>query len=174
MADISPVLLNKDRITAKRRTIIRGAQTEPGADSFIRQFADFQTAHPEFVVHSTLGVVTAIVMQTQYMASNLVNDQLNDQAVNGIVTDAAHRYWQDTKALLLISSVYSFTLNCWVPALISYANGALENHYHLHFLALFISIHEECQERGLDTDDAYFANVSVLIDTCRLSPLDTY
>lgn len=161
VAEISPVLLNQDRIKAERRTIIRRAPNETGADTFIRQFADFQNEHPGFVVHSTVGLITTIVMQTRYMASNLVNDQLNDQAVNGIVTDAAHGYWNDPKALLLISSVYSFALNCWVPALISYANGASEGHYHLHFLALFLSIHEECQRREIEVDDSHFANVSL-------------
>ncbi|KZP22592.1 hypothetical protein FIBSPDRAFT_663248, partial [Athelia psychrophila] len=159
VAEISPVLLNQDRIKAERRTIIRRAPTELGADSFIRQFAEFQNGHPGFVVHSTIGLVTVIVMQTRYMASNLVSDQLNDQAVNGIVTDAAHGYWQDPKALLLISSVYGFALNCWVPGLVSYTNGASENHYRLHFLALFLSIHEECQRRETVAGDSYLANV---------------
>lgn len=159
VAEISPVFLNKDRIKANRRKIIQHAQVDIGADNFIRQFSEFQGAHPGFVVHSTIGLVTVIVMQTRFMASNLVNDQLNNQAVNGIVSDAAHGYWIDSKSLLIISSVYGFTLHCWIPALISYSNGASEDHYRLHFLALFLSIHEECERRGIETLDSYFSMV---------------
>ncbi|KZP09684.1 hypothetical protein FIBSPDRAFT_900290 [Athelia psychrophila] len=86
VTEISPILLNQDHIKA---------------ECFIRQFAEFQSGHPGFVVHSMIGLVTVIVMQTQYIVSNL--------AVNGIATDAANGYWQDHKVLLLISSVYGFT-----------------------------------------------------------------
>jgi hypothetical protein len=44
-------------------------------------------------------------MQTRYMASKLLKDRIDSDAVNGIVSDAAHGYWLDPTTLLIISSV---------------------------------------------------------------------
>lgn len=161
VAHISPVFMNAHHIKHERDRILRGGTGEPGGDGFVEQFAEFQSTYPEFVCFSLFGEITAIIMQTRYMASNLTKDRISTNAVNGIVSDAVHGYWQNPKVVLIISLVYSFDLHCWVPSLVTYSNGASVYHYRLHFLALFLSIAEECSIREVQVQDSHFANVSL-------------
>lgn len=79
-------------------------------------------------------------MQSKFMASQMVKDMPLNEPVNGLVSDAAHSFWADRNALLIITSVCSLILRCWILALMTYSNGASAEHYKLHFLALFWSL----------------------------------
>ncbi|KAJ7788056.1 hypothetical protein B0H14DRAFT_3504688 [Mycena olivaceomarginata] len=117
VSKISPLLVNADRIKYQRR----------------KEFAKLQQSHPNFFRSSQFGQVSVIVMQTPFMASRLVKSVAVDtEAVNGIVSDAAHGFWADQNSILIISSTYEPThLRCWVPGLISYSNGATTEHYRI-------------------------------------------
>lgn len=161
---ISSLLLNKDRIKYEHRKITQtvSAATGGGGDRFLSAFALFCQNHPGFVIQSIIGDVTVISVQTAVLRSELVKDSPllgADENVNGIVSDAAHGFWQDRNALLIISSTFSPRLRCWVPGIFSYANGATTEHYRLHFLALFQGIAHEARERGISVSDSLFANV---------------
>lgn len=160
VAEISPVLLNADRVKFERRQVrnANGAGGH-GGDDFVAKFAAFEEEHPGFVIFSRFGPVTVIVMQTRYMVSKLLKDRIDGEAVNGIVSDAAHGYWLDPTDLLILSSVYGSDLHCWIPGIMTYTNGASEEHYRYHFLALFESIAMECERRGVSVADDHFANV---------------
>lgn len=163
-AAISPILLNADRVKSERRKVQElGGGAGAGGDDFIAKFAKLERDYPGFIKFSQFGLVTVIVMQTCYMASKLIKDQVENDAVNGIVSDGAHGYFLDPKAQLLISSVYGVDLHCWVPALMTYLNGASEEHYYFHFLVLFQSMAEECERRGVPVTDDMFANVGFFI-----------
>jgi hypothetical protein len=94
------------------------------------------------------------------MRSQLVKDDILDGPVNGMVSDAAHGWWKNRKALLMISSTYCPVLHCWVPGVVSYTNGASRNHFAAHFLALLQSIALEAERRGISVTDDLFKNVS--------------
>ena len=113
VADISPVYLNIDRVANDRRKLKKG--TAITADNFIQEFAQFTAAHPEFVVHEQLGEITVICMQSTFMMNQAIQDHRLDEPVNGIVSDAAHGWWRNRTSLLIISSIYSSVLRCWVP-----------------------------------------------------------
>jgi hypothetical protein len=98
-------------------------------------------------------------MQTAWMALQLVQDTVLNEAVNGIITDAAHGYWRMNNWLLIISSVYSRFLCSWTPVLFTVANGGTIEHYRIHFLALFKSLAEECENRGQPVTDNLFGIV---------------
>ncbi|KAJ6623169.1 hypothetical protein B0H10DRAFT_2011520, partial [Mycena sp. CBHHK59/15] len=112
VADISPVLMNTDRIKHERKQVL-GKKNGKGADGVLADFAAFEKAHPGFIRQSTIGVVSVITMQTPFMAAQL------NEAVNGIVSDATYSFFLALNAMLFISSVYS--------------------HYRLHFLQLILS-----------------------------------
>ncbi|KAG2133699.1 hypothetical protein DEU56DRAFT_888775 [Suillus clintonianus] len=154
VATISTVLLNQDRVKAELQAL-RGKSTR----NFVDDFAEFQRNHPGYVLYSQFEVVTVVVVQTQFMVSQLVTDFIEAEAVNGIVSDAAHGFWHSPKDLLIISSTYSPLLACWVPGLMTYANGGSAEHYRLHFLILFNSMADECEKYGHEVNDELFGNV---------------
>ncbi|KAG1887199.1 hypothetical protein F4604DRAFT_1720731, partial [Suillus subluteus] len=96
VATISTVLLNQDCVKAELQAL-RGKST--------RNFRN----HPGYVLYSQFKAVTVVVVQTQFMVSQLVTDFIEAEAVNGI-------------HLLIISSTYSALLACWVPGLMTYAS----------------------------------------------------
>ena len=158
VADISDVLLNVDRVSKERLKVKHGAG-ESG-DNFLENFAKFEDEHPDFIILSRLGKYTVISTQTAFMRSQLVKDDVVDGPVNGMVSDAAHGWWKDRKALLMISSTYCPVLHCWVPGVVSYTNGASRNHFAAHFLAVLQSIALEAEMRGIYVTDDLFKNVS--------------
>jgi hypothetical protein len=100
-------------------------------------------------------------MQTPFMASKLIKSSIDVEAVNGIVSDAAHGVWQESNSLLIISSTFEPTLlKCWVSGIMSYSNGGTAEHYRIQFLHLFRGMGQECDERGIEVIDDLFANVS--------------
>ncbi|KAI9057625.1 hypothetical protein FKP32DRAFT_1583394, partial [Trametes sanguinea] len=162
-SSISPVFLNKDRVKHEQRKIKQEANPSSSiGDQFLAAFAEFCREHPGFVLQSVIGEVTVVSLQTPVLRRQLIKDALlsgPDSNVNGIVSDAAHGFWRDRSALLIISSTFSATLRCWVPGLFSYANGATAEHYRLHFLALFRSMSQEARMRQITISDDLFANV---------------
>ncbi|KAJ7884708.1 hypothetical protein B0H13DRAFT_2537126 [Mycena leptocephala] len=159
VADITPVLLNVERIRYERRKVLKGVRGH-GGDNFIKAFAKFEENHPEFIREAQFGEVTVIVMQTPFMAAKLVKATIDAEAVNGIVSDAAHRVWREANSLLIVSSTYEpARLKCWIPGIMSYANGGTAEHYRIHFFHLFDGMAQECGNRGIDVTDDLFANV---------------
>ncbi|KAF9063257.1 hypothetical protein BDP27DRAFT_1427070 [Rhodocollybia butyracea] len=45
--------------------------------------------------------------------------------LGGLLTDAAHKYWDDPNGRLIVTSIYSPLIQKWVPVLFSYANALL-------------------------------------------------
>jgi hypothetical protein len=155
-SNISSVYLNKDRIRADRR-MLKAARPQ-GGDAFIQQFQQFEEENPQHVLLSQIGAQTVISIQTPFMREQLINIDV-DEPINGLVTDAAHDFWLNKNALLIISSTYCFELQCWVPGLVSYSNGASAEHYELHFFALMKGLASEAKERNYLVNDDLFRTV---------------
>ena len=157
-ADISPALLNIDRVAKERQKVKKEHDTTNGND-FIASFANLTTEHADFVLLEIIGSVTVIALQSPFMASQLVREEKLDLPINGFVNDAAHGWWKERNHLLMITSVYSPEVACWIPGLMSFTNGASTDHFKWHFLALFESIAEEAGWRQLTINDELFAGV---------------
>jgi len=56
-------------------------------------------------------------MQSLFMASQLVKNRVLEGPVNELLSDAAHEFWSDRNALLIITSCHSLLLFCWVPGI---------------------------------------------------------
>ena len=126
VTEISPVLLNVDRVRyEKKKSKIIGGTTE----SALEQIADFESRHADFLRYSEVGATTILVLQTSWMELQIMLDVVQYDAVHGFVSDAAHGYWRMSDWVLIVSSVYSRHLYCWVPVLFSAANGTTSNHY---------------------------------------------
>ncbi|TFK32445.1 hypothetical protein BDQ12DRAFT_773402 [Crucibulum laeve] len=122
-ADISEVLLNAHRVSKERQKIKRGGNSQT-IDGLIAAFAKFDSDHPNFVLQSTFGAETVISVQTSFMRSQMVKKERLDGAINGLVNDAAHGWWTERNSLLMLSSTYCPVLQCWVPGIMTYTNGA--------------------------------------------------
>ena len=176
VSEISTTLFNPDRVKYEVSKIRRGVNPQSG-DGFIEKFTAFWNEHPGFLIRSIMGDIVVLSMQSQVLAGDFLKELIPNEAINGIVSDAAHGYWLDNNALLIVSSTYSPVLSAWVPGVFTYSNGASATHYMHHFLALFSVISEEAHRRDLDLCDDYFANVRFIIDfpygmfpiTCPLS-----
>ena len=158
-ADISPALLNIDRVAKERQRVKRGHDSTNG-DDFIAAFAKFTTEHADFVLLENIGSITVVALQSPFMVSQLVREEKLDLPINGFVNDAAHGWWKERNHLLMITSVYSPELACWIPGVMSFTNGASADHFKWHFLALFESIAEEARWCKMTIDDKLFAGVN--------------
>ncbi|PPQ76027.1 hypothetical protein CVT24_006700 [Panaeolus cyanescens] len=156
-AEISKVLLNAHRVSKERQKITN--EVMPSADGFIAAFSRFENEHPSFVINSTIGQVTVISVQTEFMRSQLVKDLQLEGPINGMVNDAAHGWWREANSLLMVTSTYCLELHCWVPCLLSYTNGASTEHFTQHFLGVFQSIAHEIEKRKRQVADYHFAGV---------------
>lgn len=160
--DILSVLLNKDRISHKLQKVRAEAKSTKGGDSLnLDEFAAFNADNPGLVVNSIVGKITVISIQQPLMLAELVKEMVvTSEPVNGVVSDTAHGFWRQWNCLLVVSSAYSRTLNCWIPGVLSYTNGATAKHYQHHFFALFKSIAQERARQGWDASgDEHFGTV---------------
>ncbi|KAJ7898235.1 hypothetical protein B0H14DRAFT_2332254 [Mycena olivaceomarginata] len=155
---ISPVLTNAERVKYERKNILKASGSY--GKYFVEEYAKFETSHRDFIRTSQFGAVSAVVMQTPFMSACLLKAAIEQEAVNGIVSDSAHRFWAQRNSILFISSTYEPTqLQCWVPGLISFLNGSSAEHFRVHFFQLFLSIAEECDRRSLELTDELLANM---------------
>ena len=93
-------------------------------------------------------------MQTPLLRRLLVKNQpIEGEALNGMVSDAAHGFWRERNDLLIVSSTYSLDLRAWVPGQLTYSDGGTEEHYAVHFFNLFVSIALERKARGQKVTD---------------------
>lgn len=74
-----------------------------------------------------------------FYGSKLIKATIEEEAVNGIVSDAAHRVWQERNSFLIVSSTFvADHFKCWVPGIMSYANDGTAEHYRIHLFHLFM------------------------------------
>jgi hypothetical protein len=151
ITDISPVLINTDRVRHEKKKVKLIHQSS--GETSLEQLKDFELHHPGFLRYSQVGIITVLVLQSAWMAFQLIQDTVLKEPVNGIVSDAAHGYWRVTNWVLIVSSVYSQHLHSWTPAIFSMANGVTVEHYRIHFLALFNSLAMECERRNHPISD---------------------
>lgn len=152
---ISPVLANKDRVKKERQKILN----EGSYRNSLEGLTDLCRDHPEWIIQEQLIPVTVISMQTPLMRRQLIKDYIPGQPVNGMVSDAAHKFWRKPNDLLIITSSYALSLRRWIPAVLSYSDGASAAHYKLHFSALFKGMALQASQTGVQLEDHMFAGV---------------
>jgi len=160
VADISDIYINSDRVSKERQKLKHGGSLSgSGGGASLEYFALFEEQHPDFVKSATIGIVTVLSMQSPFMRSQLIKNDVLDGPINGLLSDAAHGWWANRKWLLVMTSVYCPDTRCWVPGLMSYSNGATGTHYMHHFLTLIHTIAYEASNRGIEVNDLLFVGV---------------
>jgi hypothetical protein len=106
--------------------------------------------------------VTVISVQTSWMREQAIPRQAvasENNPVAGLLSDAAHKFFADSSAHLIVTSTFSPLIQKWVPVLFSYADGATATHYKLHFTTLIEGIALLASERELPVTDDLFLMV---------------
>lgn len=159
---INDILINPDRL----RYEINNLQDSNGSD--FDKYKEFVKAHPGFVVNSFFTTLTVISVQTAFMATQLYLSMLSAQSVlhalpiNGLISDAAHKFFKNRNHVLMVTSLYCTVLRRWIPALMSFMDGQTAAHYKCHYLTLFRIMYRICQEYGIPFTDILLLMVSVL------------
>ncbi|KAF9060912.1 hypothetical protein BDP27DRAFT_1429496 [Rhodocollybia butyracea] len=104
--------------------------------------------------------IVCITLQTDWMRQQLMPDMSGvSEPLGGLLTDAAHKYWDDPNGRLIVTSIYSPLIQKWVP---------------YHFLILIESIAEVAAERGISISDEHLVGVVDFSDPERIGFQDAY
>ncbi|KAH7868528.1 uncharacterized protein C8R40DRAFT_1061736 [Lentinula edodes] len=88
--------------------------------------------------------------------------------LHGLLSDAAHKYWEDPNGRLIVTSIYSPLIEKWVPVLFTYGNGATIAHYEYHFLILIEGIAATALQKNIPITDSLFASLVDFSDPQRI------
>ncbi|KAJ3925681.1 MAG: hypothetical protein NXY57DRAFT_948889 [Lentinula lateritia] len=156
--EIAQPLINPDRVAKEAhivQNVLRGQHGASGeASDFFQKLKDFRAEHPDFILCAQVDPIGIISVASPWMRARFGElSQFTDDAVNGIVSDAAHGFWKKRTDLLIISSVYNERLRCWTPGIFSYADGATSEHYRRHFLAANQIVVEQLEQAKILLSD---------------------
>ncbi|KAF7292078.1 hypothetical protein MIND_01234200 [Mycena indigotica] len=173
IAELNPLLLNPRRVAYERDKVLgkigkkaQGANFRQDIDKFISELSPDWTC----VVHDEDNI-QLVVLQSQFMRQLSIKDRIEEEAVNGIVSDAAHNYFRRKNHYLFVSSVFEPEhLKCWVPIVMSYSNGVSAAHYKPHFLQVYEGLRVEYKQLPTPRPsfDKLSANVVDFSDAQRL------
>jgi hypothetical protein len=134
------------------------------------KLGNWKQQHPSVLCKEFISDnMVCLSLQTEWMRQQAIPNMSSvDSPLHGILSDAAHKYWEDPNGRLIVSSVFSPVIQKWVPLLFTYANGATTEHYEYHFLILIEGIIQTASERKIQITDDLFAGVGFL--KCTVTP----
>ncbi|KAF7299331.1 hypothetical protein MIND_00882300 [Mycena indigotica] len=178
VSTINPLLLNQQRTAYEKRKAIDKLQ--PGIKTqdkhFEPEMAKFRAAHPSWTINVHYNRdFKVVVLQSPFMRRRSVKGHIEEDALNGVVSDAAHNYFKGDKNYLIVSSAYEPEfLKSYVPLVMTFSHGATSKHYLLHFRQLLKGIEEEYRLRhpGKPIPSYLIANVLDFSEAERNGLLD--
>ncbi|ESK81193.1 hypothetical protein Moror_2275 [Moniliophthora roreri MCA 2997] len=173
LLDISNCFVNEN----VARNVVQNAQgpSLPSSNDFVSQFCVFQQNHPNFIIaEHMLNGIAVITCRTQWMAEWLIMVSKNPKELNGSVLDAAHGWFRVPASLLITTSIFSKSMQHWVPGIYSYSNGATAIHYEYHFLAMMRSMQVTKAQMGQVVVDRDFANTVDFSEAQRLGFIEAF
>nr|GAT49979.1 predicted protein [Mycena chlorophos] len=179
-ADRNPLLLNPKRMGYERRKALE--KLEPGYRTrdthFEPEMEAFKVKHPDWTINVYYYTdFKVVVLQSPFMRQLSVKDPIEEEAVNGVVSDAAHNYFKGRNNYLFVSSGYEPEfLRSYVPLVFSYSEGASAAHYVVHFRQLFAGMVQEwrAMRPGEPIPDSIFANVLDFSEAERLGLIEAF
>jgi hypothetical protein len=135
------------------------------AFGFLKKLGEWKAQHAGVLCQDfTSGDIICVSLQTEWMRQQAIPDMTDmEDPLQGILSDAAHKYWEDPNGRLIVSSVFSPLISKWIPVLFTYANGASAAHYEYHFLNLIQGIVQTALEKNISLEDELFAGVCIVI-----------
>jgi len=94
-------------------------------------------------------------MQTNYMASFMVQEIRENDDRHGFVTDANHSFFSSDKKYLFVTVTFSVMHGGWVPVFLAYSGAQTGEDYRVYFFELFKSMHRWFGTVSDITDDDY-------------------
>ena len=124
----------------------------------------FKQEHPDvFCEEHTSEKIVCFSIQTHWMRSQALGNLSFDDPVNGLLSDASHKYWKSPDEKLIVTTIFSPLMLRWVPVLFTYSDGTTADHYKFHFLILIRSIAEEAKAQNVALNDKLLAMVCILL-----------
>ena len=163
---INEVLINPDRQRYELNRMKNSTNS-----SGLGKYMEFVNNHPGFVVSSSITTAAIVTVQTAFMATQLYLSMLamglsqHAQPINGLVSDAAHKFFKESNSVLMVTSLYCAVLRRWIPALMSYMDGQTAAHYKHHYLTLFRIIYKLCEDYNIPFSETLFLMVRVCSST---------
>ena len=121
VTEISPTLLNADHVKYKVGKICKPSQI---SGSEFLHYAQFCADHPNFVINFHVSDCIVLSMQLSVLAGQFVKEIIPNEAINGIVWDAAHDYWLDKTPSSPSAQPTHLFLNVGSPV---YSHGLMEH-----------------------------------------------
>ena len=130
---------------------------------------EWKLQHPTVLCEDyTDSCMTCISIQTEWMCDPSLGDLSYNGPLNGLLSDAAHKYWEFPDGKLIVTSIFNALMLKWVPVLFTYSDGTMADHYEYHFLNLIKSIVKDAMEQNIDIADDTFAMVCVALISVML------
>ncbi|KAF5365157.1 hypothetical protein D9757_011758 [Collybiopsis confluens] len=141
-----------------RRLRAKDGNGPSSAFGFFTKLGDWKKLYPDVLCQDfTSSTINCLSLQTEWMRQQTLPDMTQvDEPLHGILSDAAHKYWEDPNGRLIVSSIFSPLINKWIPILFTYANGATTAHYEYHFLVLIQGIVRTALECSIAITDDLF------------------
>lgn len=143
-----------------RREKAKNGHGPTGGFQHFARLKEWKQKHPTVLCEDyTDSNMTCISVQTEWMRQQSLGDLSFNGPQNGLLSDAAHKYWESPDGKLIVTSIFNVLMLKWVPVLFTYSDGTTADHYEYHFLILIKSIVKEAKERNVDVTDELFAMV---------------
>jgi hypothetical protein len=153
VGSIAPPLRNIDRVRVEQKKA--RSRFREAINGQVLNLNEWVEQHPDYVrYHCNEDGVEMVCLQSAFMSTlalrdivrkNCSPDELKlkvEERVSGHVTDAAHGFFANDNAILIVTSVFTKILLSWIPILMAYSNGQTSEHYRRYFRVLFNSIRE--------------------------------
>ncbi|KAF5379616.1 hypothetical protein D9757_009228 [Collybiopsis confluens] len=159
-----------------RRLRAKDGNGPSSAFGFFTKLGDWKKLHPDVLCQDfTSSTINCLSLQTEWMRQQTLPDMTQvDEPLHGILSDAAHKYWEDPNGRLIVSSIFSPLINKWIPILFTYANGATTAHYEYHFLVLIQGIVRTALECSIAITDDLFVGVVDFSDPQRIGFVEAF
>lgn len=162
---ISSALGNLGRIEYELQTYKKVATKGMSAfEQVLFNFSELHENHPGIIRESSFGPgPTYISIQSDFMRERSVSVEPDySRPNNGLVTDAAMKFFKNDMLVVIITSKFDIDLRKWIAVNITVSKGQSAEHYGKHFKVLFEGIRERCLELGIEVSDEHLAMVSLL------------
>lgn len=162
LRSITPVLGNRGRIAYERKLMKDGGKKGRGMlEHAVEKIKQITERYPGVIREASLAPGPVyFTLQTDFMAEmSLHMDFDYTRPNNGLITDAAMKYFKDDMFTVIITSGYSTRMLKWAPVLITVVGGQDTEHYERHFDHLVASIADRCAELGIEFNDEMLSMV---------------
>lgn len=150
---ISSALGNRGRIAYEKKLLKESGTKGAGPfEQVVEKLRIIKESYPNIIRESSLGPGPVYLsIQSAFMAQLALTVDLDyTKPNNGLITDAAMKYFKSGMFMVIVTSGFATKMLKWAPVMITVAVGQDASVYERHFYRLFVSIYERCMELKIE------------------------